>query len=213
MKLRSSRYTIVHQHTRTVKVPTGFDREESYIICNPQDFPSATIHGAIDVTSAGRTARKLSPVLNVPSTGCKRHVLSQGVTIPYTPDTPCILRRTLLRTIETNIFYVSHKEACTLDKGSRTETYSHRLPDTRRGVLVDRRTWHHNAFLLRLCANGGAYRAHPLTPMNGEALNTTHAHTIQKEKIKPSRNRTPSATMAWKMSPTMCPGVQYSYTA
>ena len=97
MKMRSVENTVVHQHTRTVNVPNDFPRGKSYVNFNPQDLLPSSIHGPSPTTSAGRTTRTESPVWNVPTTGCRRHVFSQGATMPNSPDTPCNRRNTLLR--------------------------------------------------------------------------------------------------------------------
>ena len=96
MKFRSLENTVVHQHTRTVNVPNDLPRGKSYVSFNPQDLFPSSIQGPCPTTSAGRTTRTESPVWNVPTTGCRRHVFSQGATMPNTPDTPWIRRNTLL---------------------------------------------------------------------------------------------------------------------
>ncbi len=69
LKCSSSRNTVVHQHTRTVKVPRDLHRGNSYVSFKPQDLLFSRVQGAFPMTSAGRTTLIVSPVVNDPTIG------------------------------------------------------------------------------------------------------------------------------------------------
>ena len=86
----------MHQQTRTVKVPTVCPSGRSNVTRKPHDLLSSSCHGSCRITSAGNTTRMLSPVWKWPTTGCNKHILSRGVTIPKIPHTAANFCRTAL---------------------------------------------------------------------------------------------------------------------
>jgi hypothetical protein len=148
-KQSSSLYTIVRQHTRTVKVPTDLPRWRSYVSLKPHELQPSRSHGALWTTSAGWTTRRVSPVWNRPTTGCKRQVLSRGVTMPNNPATVWMWRSTFLSKEKKVMTHIVKLWKIRLLAYTHTLTCSQGLHDAHQPWSADRQRLHRTVVLLQ----------------------------------------------------------------
>jgi hypothetical protein len=148
----------------------------------PQDLWFSSSHGDCPTTSAGCTTRMVSPVLNLPTTGCKRQVFSRGVTRPNVPHTPTIFRKTTLIQTRGHIQYCRIVNSWRKEGIALTWTCSEEQRVARRPWFADKQKWHHTVGLWLQMQNDATYQVARSTPSLSKSKNIFNylgTHTLQ----------------------------------